>query len=324
MSSMSDEKLRVEYLIEWRRSLWQSIRQKEDGIWKFVSFFSGALLLLAGFASTVNPKEVDLPFAVLSMMLIVIPLAYWGCIIVLDANYWLTRNLIFISNIEKVILKPDDIGKLIPEYYANPDFQYSRPYSVHIQVLFGLIALILFVGGMNFFSADSFDDVAYFLLGYLLLIVFSLSHYTLVTRERRWVRDYYQVRKDAPGYGSSPKIKTYAAEEKITKSPIFGWEWFIALFATGLFTAICYLNQDIINIRNGVYWKIVSLGVLIGLLGFGTTWVLNMLQKRKRLKTDSLFKIISNLSIWLQFLFIAATILFWSFVLLLEKLPSLI
>jgi hypothetical protein len=49
-----DNKGIQDYLLDYRNGLWTAIRHKESGIWQFVSFFAGAIVVLAGILQSSN------------------------------------------------------------------------------------------------------------------------------------------------------------------------------------------------------------------------------------------------------------------------------
>ncbi len=136
---MIDEKSHGDYLIEWRKGLWESIRQKERAIWTFISFYSGALLVVTGFSEKLITVFGEQPkaFSLLDYPLILpvfVLITSWGICIILDANYWLRRNLIIIVKIENQF----DLKGIKPatKKFNAPSFSYSGSYIIHLVFLF--------------------------------------------------------------------------------------------------------------------------------------------------------------------------------------------
>lgn len=196
-----DKDTRKEYLIQYRNGLWTQIRAKEDTVWRFISFYAGAIILIVGFLKNDNPTNFSLaPISLLIMVLAIIIVSFWGILIVLDSNYWMQRNLIFIGNIEKDLLTQDDFGLILPKTFVQPsNFRYVNSYF--IQILF--FSLTLIIANLSFISFV-LRNIATESLGLLAISQFISITYCLllsysIYRNRKWVIEYGKVREDAPG-----------------------------------------------------------------------------------------------------------------------------
>src|SRR5215471_10829908 len=116
-----------DYLIQWRTSLFVSIREKEDNAWKFITFYASAVALIIGLGERYTGTFV--------VGFVIGVLTFWGLAIVIDSNSWMARNLKLIGNVEKLFIPSAQFGRLIPGYYSSPQFQYFRPYRYHFLVL---------------------------------------------------------------------------------------------------------------------------------------------------------------------------------------------
>lgn len=231
-------KSRFEYLIQWRSGLWTQIRQKEDAIWRFISFYAAAILLSASFVQPNDPtKTVISPIGILLTLLILFIVTYWGLLIVLDANYWFQRNLIFIRNIEREILPASDFGNLLPKSYAYLNtFPYSVSYIIHLNVLFttlsiSLIAFRIFFEKAKLIALPEMSDFAL-----LISIIFSTYLLYVFYRDKEFVSNFDEVRKDAPGKkvkGLVPNMDISYSQTLIS-SPISVWGWSLSLLSSGV------------------------------------------------------------------------------------------
>jgi len=196
-----DKDIRKEYLIQYRNGLWTQIRAKEDSVWRFISFYAGAIILIVGFLKNENPSNISLaPISLLIMVMAIIIVSFWGILIVLDSNYWMQRNLIFIGNIEKDLLTQEDFGLILPKTFVQPsNFRYVNSYF--IQIIF--FSLTILIANLSFISI-SIKNIDTEFIGFLAISQFiSITYCVLLTytiyRNRNWVNEYGKVRQDAPG-----------------------------------------------------------------------------------------------------------------------------
>ena len=133
-----------EYLINWRNSVWVSMREKEKTMWQFLSFFAGALAIIPAFG--IN----NLPFNVIIISMLL--LTTWGLLITIDSNYWFNRNLVIVSNIESYTANYVYENRLIPEYYSKPKFSYLLSYRTTLTVL-----TVIFISIMYWFCFKNYN-----------------------------------------------------------------------------------------------------------------------------------------------------------------------
>src|SRR3990172_2224297 len=135
------EQKRPDYFIQWRTSLWTSMREKESNVWKFTTFYASAMALILGLA-----KEYTDALTAATITTVAGLLSYWGQAIIIDSNFWWARNLKLIGNIEKLFLRDSEYGVVIPGFYSSPRYQYLRPFRIHFGGL-----LIIAVGSYGVF-----------------------------------------------------------------------------------------------------------------------------------------------------------------------------
>ncbi|MDH4219307.1 MAG: hypothetical protein OEY18_08585 [Candidatus Aminicenantes bacterium] len=121
------------YLINWRNSLWVSMREKESNCWKFLSFYMPAIAAIAAFG-------ID-KLSLIVVVVAILSLTAWGILVSIDANFWFNRNLKLITNIEKYIAPYVYDQRLLPKQYGDPHFSYFLTYRTIFRVL-----NILFLG----------------------------------------------------------------------------------------------------------------------------------------------------------------------------------
>lgn len=120
------------YLINWRTSIWVSMREKEASCWRFIAVYVPAVLAILGIGFERFPLHV--------LVLACLAATSWGILTVVDANFWFNRNLKIVSNIERMIAPYVYDERLIPPYYGQPRFQYFMTYRTMIR-LFSIVVL---------------------------------------------------------------------------------------------------------------------------------------------------------------------------------------
>jgi hypothetical protein len=250
---------RTDYLIEWRKGLWEQIRQKENSIWQFISFYAAGVVVLFGL---INVSDDTGNFEFNSTTILVIALAnlfitIWGKTIVLDANFWMARNLIFIGNIEKEVLNKEDFGKLIPKIYSQlPGYRYEKSYSMHIVILTLSNILTLLLVSTKVFANTLGDPELK--LAALYSLTYSLGLFSIIFKDRALIKEFYGTREDAPGKNidageekEEKKSKEQLKEEiiqkvnsKLSESPITLWLGFSALIGSAILVLLGINNQE--------------------------------------------------------------------------------
>jgi hypothetical protein len=230
---------RTEYLINFRNGLWEAIRHKENGIWQFISLFAAALVVVIGliqdgkFLGAINVTSISF------LNLIILFVTFWGVIIILDANFWLSRNLWFISNIEWEFLGHNGIGTIIPAYYSTPNFRYSRLYSVHLQILLALTGFLVLAEGALIFSKKGVLITGEKIVVGILVFILSFLLCFLIQRDRQWVKDYYGVRSGAPGVRQDfQNYSDYYRVKSEWNSPITRWVYILSLLEALVFIIV--------------------------------------------------------------------------------------
>lgn len=130
--SNTDNNNKSSYLIGWRTSVWVSMREKEANCWKFVAVYVPAVLAMLGVGSQY--------FTPLVLVLASLAVTAWGILTIIDANFWFSRNLKIVSNIEKYIAPYVYEQRLIPAKYAEPRFTYRMSYRTMMR-LFNVVFL---------------------------------------------------------------------------------------------------------------------------------------------------------------------------------------
>lgn len=121
-----------DYLIQWRLSLWNSIRHKELLIWSFIGFYATANGVILGAGHQyISPLTELLAVSLLSLL---------GIHVILDANVWNARNLFTVSRIEKLFISRD-AGIVIPEHYLAPRFLFTSSITTHLVFVTGVLLL---------------------------------------------------------------------------------------------------------------------------------------------------------------------------------------
>lgn len=263
---MTDEEIRKNYLIEWRKGLWTQIRQKEDAIWRFISFYAAAILLVAGFVKGTSTGEAIGTLSGLLILLTVLVVSFWGILIVLDANFWLSRNLLFIGNIERELLPESDIDVLIPRRYTEPGYEYNRSYEIHMHVLFFTVLLSLMAYGGLVLKKGGLSNPKELAFAGLIAVTFCLGLDYIQRRDRRWLEQFLKVRAEAPG--RNPVMQSYPRTFELVRfghtSTVALWGWFLTLVGCGIFVFLAYLSQTRFSFQGWTKPTIpISFGCLI-------------------------------------------------------------
>jgi hypothetical protein len=189
------EAKRPDYLIQWRTSLWVSMREKESSVWKFVAFYAAAISLIIGLGQKLA-TTLDVTIDVAVTAALVGLLTFWGLAVIIDSNSWMARNLKLVGNIEKLFIPADQYGKLLPGYYSSPVFQYFRPYTINffLLIILGLIAYI------NFLAHSPWNDQTWrqYLLPFI-TFVYVLGFDRVQALEADTRKEYFRFLENAEG-----------------------------------------------------------------------------------------------------------------------------
>ncbi|HEX8845146.1 MAG TPA: hypothetical protein VF791_10905 [Pyrinomonadaceae bacterium] len=160
-----------EFLLHLYDQLWENMRAKENRLWSFLSLYGAAVgLVFAG------GQASGLAGAELFALIIVMGLTTWAILIMLNANYWIRRNLLMVGGIEDKYpgIKKGIYPRGFPEAKKG---SFDALYRGSILVL-SLILLLFFARAIwTYRNPTSFDTFHIFLsviLLYLLLISFAL------------------------------------------------------------------------------------------------------------------------------------------------------
>lgn len=226
-----------DYLIQWRTSLWVSIREKESNVWKFVTFYAASISLIIGLGQKLV-TTLDLTIDVSVSAAIVGLLTFWGLAIVIDSNSWMSRNLKLVGNIEKLFIPAGDYNKLIPSYYASPLFRYFRPYTVdfYFLIILGVIAYGNFL--IHFPIAE--QSWRQYLLP-ILTVIYVYGFHWIQGMDAYTREEYFRFFRNAPGEPIGSDIENM---------PVEHWEFKLA--TTALFRHWTFLAATAVVIIYGI------------------------------------------------------------------------
>lgn len=207
---------RKEYLINWWEGLWTQIRQKEDAIWRYISFYAAAIVLATGFiniSESGSLAQISEP-GIFVICLVLLLTSGWGINIVLDANYVHERNLLFISNAERELLEPGDLDVILPKKYAEKcDFYYSDSYKLHMHIffLFLMAALTLFLYYVVFKTPPYSTELS--LMTAIVAIFFSTTMIFILLTNDKYINSYFDNLAKSPG-----NVRTKQEDNTVTSS----------------------------------------------------------------------------------------------------------
>ena len=133
----SPQEDRKKLLLELYNQLWNSINVRLNLIWESIGIIVGAFAVYA----LTEKNIIGLDYATTLIVL----LAFWFLLHIVDMTFWYNRNLVMIANIEKQFLNVEDAKLLYPYFLfhrkGNPPVSYLA-----IQAVLGLgIAAIVLV-----------------------------------------------------------------------------------------------------------------------------------------------------------------------------------
>lgn len=255
---------RPEYLIQWRTSMFVSIREKESNVWKFVTFYATAITLVIGIgqrlAPGTTPTSVDTTFDVAAVAAVVGLLTFWGLAVVIDSNFWMSRNLKMIGNVEKLFLPEVEYGRIIPGSYSSPMFRYARPYTIFFffLVILGLIAYLNFL--LHFPAAD--QNWRQYLLPFMTVLYVVGFHFverTDIATHREYL-DFFEHARGLPlTIGAETMPREYWAFRLATADRFRQWT---SLAATAIVIAYGVRERAAIPA-----WRLILLLLIIAQVG---------------------------------------------------------
>jgi len=260
------EKIRKQYLTDYRAGLWTQIRAKEDAIWRFISFYAAAIILITGFLKSGDNVKMS-PTTTMFLILTVFFVSFWGILITLDANHWMQRNLVIIRNIEKDILNLTDFGSIFPKVFVKSvTFRYNNAFF--IQVIFFTITLLFAIisyVALGIYQANLNSDLFFALSQLIAFTFFSLLLYSLV-RNRKWVSEFGEIINGAPGKIIDTEFPVASViNETKTFTCSYIEDIFLAVSIFGVFGLqfSTLLIQKVFPFLSIVYYLILCLMVLI-------------------------------------------------------------
>jgi hypothetical protein len=160
-----------EFLLHLYDQLWENMRAKENRLWSFLSLYGAAVgLVFAG------GQASGLAGAELFALIIVMGLTVWAILIMLNANFWIRRNLLMVGGIEERY--PDIKKGIYPRSFPEvKKGSFDALYRGSVLVL-GIMLLLFFARAVwpyrNPTSFDAFHIFLSVILLYVLLISFAL------------------------------------------------------------------------------------------------------------------------------------------------------
>ena len=199
MKSRRTSETRNQYLINYRNGLWTQIRSKEESVWRFISYYSAALLLALNFGlGSTDFTNTSARIKLITILIVFVLVSFWGLFITLDSNYWFQRNLIIIRNIERIILNKRDFGWIIPKSFAEHFQKYNYTTFTRIQNVFFSVLIIFTVFVIIFFSHNQTDPTLQ-ILAHLSCIIFSTLLLLVINKNMEYVVRLFCDQESAPG-----------------------------------------------------------------------------------------------------------------------------
>ena len=129
----------LDFLKSYYLAVWDSIRHKEDNIWRFVSFVAVGLGALIGLS-------IRIRLAIEVLIIFLYFISFWGVMVVIDANLWFRRNIYIVNNCERFLfrnLKP----QILRTHYFRDPVRWETMYRIHFLIfyLFSIAGLILYI-----------------------------------------------------------------------------------------------------------------------------------------------------------------------------------
>jgi hypothetical protein len=167
-----------EFLLHLYDQLWENMRAKENRLWSFLSLYGAAVgLVFAG------GQASGLAGAELFALIIVMGLTAWAVLIMLNANFWIRRNLLMVGGIEK---KYPGIAKgIYPRSFPEgTKGSFDALYRGSILVLSIMLLLFFARAIWPYRNPASFDTFHIFLSVVLIYMLFaSFALYCLKQHE---------------------------------------------------------------------------------------------------------------------------------------------
>jgi hypothetical protein len=192
-------KRRDDFLIAMYNQMWGNIDRHILVIWQSVGALIGAFAVLALVEKNVLPVDWAC-----SLMVVI---CAWVAAHVIDANYWFTRNLVIIINIERQFLLSKDLQDIHP-YFRD----HRRPTLDHLVVQRCLAASVfLLIGGWHFSTrvapglASPWRNFEFSrALPYVVALIAAVL---LIVFNRKQKKSYEKLLRKSPGISMEPELK---------------------------------------------------------------------------------------------------------------------
>src|SRR2546425_11767420 len=134
------------FVLQMYNRFWDIINAKDARIWTYLGFYGIALALIFGLGKQSPATSFLVP-------LVLLILTTWACVLIVSANWWFTRNLLFVAKAEMYFAEPqtkpvgsetDRLGQIVPAEYRDPPFQFESAYRASFG-FFALLWLIFFL-----------------------------------------------------------------------------------------------------------------------------------------------------------------------------------
>jgi hypothetical protein len=201
---------RHDFIKEYYRMAVADLDRHLKGGWQTIAVLAGGAALLG----LGHEGKITLPIAVA----LAIGIAWWGVLIVVDANYWSLRAIAFLANVEAVYFSVDDRRFFNPYAGYHPSYKLldSLRYHVWIFVLFAALAAfdLIWVGWSRYsgFSLVWGKVLSLSWLNVLLwtapLVVLLWGAVFVLATYRNRLRDYLSFSAESPG----PEMRLHPAD----------------------------------------------------------------------------------------------------------------
>jgi hypothetical protein len=190
---------RPDFLIAMYEQLMSDINRHIVVVWQMVSVVGAAIVGLV----VADKEGVPTAYATIIALLVIA----WVLEHLHDSNYWYNRNLVMITNIERVFLTSDDVDRIHPYFVAH---RPARSFLEHlaIQRNYALIVVWL-VFGYFFIRAvyPSLDPNAHFSISKVFAFI---AFFVVILRDQvllvRYEKKYQQYLDISPGIAVNRQI----------------------------------------------------------------------------------------------------------------------
>lgn len=255
-----------EFLLHLYDQLWENMRAKENRLWSFLSLYGAAVgLVFAG------GQASGLPGAELFALVIVMGLTTWAVLIMLNANYWIRRNVLMVGGIERQY--PGIAKGIYPrEFPEAKRGSFDKLYRGSIIVLSILLLLFFARAIWPYRSPTSFDTFHIFLSVILLYVLFTSFALYCLEQHEDYITLYHATKREkllrAEEFTPLEWQKTLN-DELVDRKKLSARLYLLLL----LFCVISLF--DLILIRNGYAWPYLLWCIgpqLLLIIAFSLQW----------------------------------------------------